>query len=443
MCRRLAISRRALSPNKSAYPVDTIFALSSGSPPAGIAVVRVSGPRASAALESLAGALPPPRRARRAWLRDGKGGLLDDGLVLWFPGPATVTGEDLVEFHLHGGRAVVAAVEGALRGLAGLRPAEAGEFTRRAFANGRIDLAEAEGLGDLLAAETELQRQAAVGLAGGALSRRVEAWRERLLMLSAQLEATLDFEDEDDVVGLSASFQTELQELWQQLDEALQAPSVEVLREGFRVALAGPPNAGKSTLFNALVDSEAAIIAPQAGTTRDVLVRPVALGGVPFSFVDMAGLRDEAADPVETIGIERAHIEIARADLVLWLGPEGEGPAGAWEIEAQCDRAERLTKREPIFRVSAVTGENLGALKRALVDHARGAMPRAGETALNRRQRDLLIEAAAALRDMEQRDLLLAGESLRQARLAFDRLVGRTSTEDVLDALFGRFCIGK
>jgi tRNA modification GTPase len=424
--------------------MDTIFALSSGSPPAGIAIVRVSGPHAGEALQALSGGLPPARRARRASLRDAAGNLLDEGLVLWFPGPDTVTGEDLAEVHLHGGRAVVAAVERALAALPGLRRAEPGEFTRRAFANGRIDLAEAEGLADLLAAETEIQRRAAIGLAGGALSRRVEGWRERLLALSAQLEAALDFEDEADVGRIPATFASQIGELAAGIDEALLAPSAETLREGFRVALAGPPNAGKSTLFNALVENEAAITAPLAGTTRDVLLRPVALGGIPFTFVDMAGLREASPDPVEAIGIERAHAEIARADLVLWLGPEGEGPENAWEIEPQCDRAERPVKVAPAHRVSALTGENLAALKQALIAAAAAEMPAPGEVAINRRQRDLLSRAQAALHAARgDHDSLLLAESLRQARLAFDRLVGRSATEDVLDALFGRFCIGK
>lgn len=424
--------------------MDTIFALSSGAPPAGIAIVRVSGPNAGAALETLSGSIPSPRRACRASLRAGDGRLLDEGLVLWFPGPGTATGEDLAEFHLHGGRAVVAAVEQALASVAGLRRAEPGEFTRRAFANGRIDLAEAEGLADLLASETEVQRRAAIGMAGGALSRRVEAWRERLLHLSAQLEAALDFEDEADVARLPASFAQTIGDLGAELAEALKAPSAEALREGFRVALAGPPNAGKSTLFNALVEDEAAITAPLAGTTRDVLERPVALGGIPFTFVDMAGLRDVSADPVEAIGIARAESEIARADLVLWLGAEGEGPVGAWEVDPQCDRPEHQAKASPRHRLSAVTGENLDDLKRALVAEARLAMPKAGETALNRRQRGLIEAAAAALEGAKgEHDPLLQAEGLRQARLAFDRLVGRSSTEDVLDALFGRFCIGK
>lgn len=425
--------------------MDTIFALSSGAPPAGIAVVRVSGARAGPVLRRLAGSVPPPRRARRASLHDAEGTLLDVGLVLWFPGPGSVTGEDLAEFHLHGGRAVVAAVERALAGEPGLRRAEPGEFTRRAFVNGRIDLAEAEGLADLLAAETEIQRQAAIGLAGGSLSRRVDGWRDRLLGLAAQLEAVLDFDDEDDVGGLSARFRHEIAALDEELEAALAAPAAELLREGYRVALAGPPNAGKSTLFNVLVDSEAAITSPQAGTTRDVLTRPVAMGGIPFTFVDMAGLRDESGDAVEAIGIERAAAEVTRADLVLWLGGEGEGPPAAWEIEAQCDReGHRAIKRAPRHRVSALTGENIDELKHALVAEASAAMPRPGETALGRRQRDLLGQARDALSEArEEADPLLTAEALRQARLAFDRLVGRASTEDVLDTLFGRFCIGK
>lgn len=423
--------------------MDTIYALSSGSPPAGIAVIRVSGPCARNAVEALVGSVPEPRRARLATLRDRSGGVLDKGLVLFFPGPGSVTGEDLAEFHLHGGRAVVSAVEEALGNLGGLRLAEAGEFTRRAFANGRIDLSEAEGLADLLAAETQLQRRMAVAQAGGVLSRRVEAWRGRLLQLSAQVEAALDFVEDDDAGELSNNFVQDCAALQQDLAQSLSLPSAEPLREGYRVALAGPPNAGKSTLFNALLENEAAITAPVAGTTRDVLVRPVALGGVPFQLVDMAGLHDRRGDLVENIGMDRARAEIARADLVLWLGSEGEGPDGAWEIDAQCDRVGRKGKGLARHRVSAVTGEGLDRLKLDLVAHAREALPKPGDVALNRRQRNLVQRACDALDLPDCDDLLVVAEHLRTARLAFDGLIGRTSTEDVLDALFGRFCIGK
>lgn len=424
--------------------MDTIFALSSGAPPAAIAVVRISGPRAGDALERLCGRLPRPREARLASLRAADGSLLDQALVLWFPGPKSETGEDCAELQLHGGRAIVDAVYAELRKINGLRLAEPGEFTRRAFANGQIDLLQVEGLADLVAAETELQRRAALGLAGGSLSRKVEGWRDRVLTFSARVEAALDFEDEADVAGLGDSFAADLAALSDELRQALAVPDAELLREGYRVALAGPPNTGKSTLFNALVDRDAAIVTPIAGTTRDILQRSVAIAGVPFTFVDMAGLRDGTGDTAEVIGIARARQEIAAADCVLWLGPEGEGPEGAWEIEARCDLADRTRKRAAAHRVSAMTGAGMDELKRALVEHARAAMPKPGETALGRRQRALVQDAAEALAAADLAgDALIVAEHLRGARLAFDRLVGRAATEDMLDALFGRFCIGK
>lgn len=423
---------------------DTIFALSSGAPPAAIAVVRISGPASSAALAALAGRVPPERRAVAATLRDGAGEVLDRALVLWLPGPGTATGEDTAELHLHGGRAVVAAVSAALAAVPGLRAAEPGEFTRRAFANGRINLAEAEGLADLLSAETELQRRSAIAMAGGALSRTVEDWRERLLGLSAAVEAVLDFADEDDVVTLPADFLTRIDALRAEIATWLARPRAEVLREGFRVVIAGPPNAGKSTLFNALVQDEAAIATPIAGTTRDVLTRPVGYDGVPFLFADTAGLHDATDDVVEAIGIERALEALDRADLVLWLGPEGQGPAGAWEIAAQCDRAGVPPKLHPRHRISAVTGLGMAELIAELVATARQALPKPGDAALNERQHHMLRDAARALHSAEDEgDPLLVAESLRLARVAFDGLLGRTTTEDMLDALFGRFCIGK
>ena len=429
---------------------ETIFALSSGAPPAGIAVIRISGSEAGPAMTALAGKRPQPRRAALAALTNAGGEPLDHALVLWLPGPGTATGEDCAELHLHGGRAVVAAVEAALGGLPGLRKAEPGEFTRRAFANGRIDLAEAEGLADLLSAETELQRRAALALADGALSRQVADWRSRVLALSAALEAALDFAGDDDIDeqggGLPDGFAGAGRALAEDLAAWLARPRAEPLREGFRVVLAGPPNAGKSTLFNALVEDEAAITAAEPGTTRDVLQRAVALGGVPFTFVDTAGLRDEGAGTIEQIGIARARAEAARADLVLWMGPEGAGPLGGvvWEIAAQCDRADAPKKHNAQFRLSAMTGEGVDALRAALMAQARAALPVPGDVALNARQHGLLTEVAEAVAEgARQRDPLLAAENLRLARLALDRLVGRTGTEDMLDALFGRFCIGK
>ncbi|MEO9490804.1 MAG: GTPase, partial [Marinomonas sp.] len=268
--------------------IDTIFALSSGAPPAAIAVIRVSGPQAGSALTALSARDLPSRRPVLAKLSDLSGQLLDEALVLWLPGPNTATGEDLAELHCHGGRAVVAAVESALEDMVGLRRAQPGEFTRRAFANGRIDLAEAEGLADLLSAETELQRSAAVAMAGGGFSAQVEEWRSAVLRFSAEVEAALDFSDEDDVSAMRADFAADLRGLSDNLDEWLSRPRAERLGEGYRVVLAGPPNAGKSTLFNALLESEAAITSPTAGTTRDVIERSFAMEGVPFTLVDTA-----------------------------------------------------------------------------------------------------------------------------------------------------------
>ncbi len=374
--------------------------------------------------------------------------MLDHALLLWFPGPKTATGEDLAELHCHGGRAVIAAVEHALSQLPGLRKAEPGEFTRRAFTHGRIDLAEAEGLADLLSAETELQRQSAMASAGGALSALVDSWRQEVLSLSALVEAALDFADEDDVGGLPADVPVRLSDLRFTIAQWLDRPRAEALREGFRVVIAGPPNAGKSTLFNALVESEAAITAPIAGTTRDVLTHPVAIQGVPFRFFDTAGLRDETEDVVEAIGIERARAIVDQADLILWLGEEGQGPNAderLWDIEAQIDRIDHHAKSHPRHRVSAKSGEGVDDLRRDLVTHARAALPRPGEAALNQRQHAALAAVVSALQDAEARqdDPLLVGEGLRLARVSLDRLLGRATTEDMLDTLFGRFCIGK
>jgi tRNA modification GTPase len=423
---------------------DTIFALSSGAAPAAIAVIRISGPGAAEALSRLIGRLPPSRRAVHAPLRDADGALLDRALILWLPGPNNATGEDTAELHCHGGRAVITAVEAALEAIPGLRPAIPGEFTHRAFTNGRIDLAEAEGLADLLTAETELQRRSALAMASGEFSRTVEAWRERLLTGSAMIEAVLDFGDEDDVTPLPAELTRLIGAMRDDLADWLSRPRAEALREGFRVVIAGPPNAGKSTLFNALVGSEAAIATPIAGTTRDVLTRPVAISGVPFLFIDTAGLRDQTDDSIEAIGIQRARAALDAADLVLWLGGEGEGPIGAWDIAAKADRADVDPKRAPRHWVSAVTGQGLRDIRVDLVRHARAALPKAGEAALNDRQHKLLAEAEEMLAFAETLgDPLLIAEHLRLARIAFDVLVGRSTTEHMLDALFGRFCIGK
>lgn len=424
--------------------MDTIFALSSGSPPAGIAIVRISGPSAGAALKQLCGTLPAPRRAVARHLRSRDGTLLDHAMVLFLPGPGNATGEDTAELHLHGGRAVIAAVEAALDGMDGLRRAEPGEFTRRAFINGKLDLAESEGLADLLEAETELQRRSAMAMLGGGLSREVEAWRDSVLMLSAQVEAVLDFSDEEDAADLPPSFTDALARLRTGLSGWLDRPRARMLKEGFRVVLAGPPNSGKSTLFNALVEDEAAITAPTAGTTRDVLQRSCAIAGIAFTFVDTAGLREGSEDAIEMIGIERAKGALELADLVLWLGNEGEGPVGAWEIETKTDLGGAARKAAPEVRTSARSGQGLEELRTRLIDRAQHSLPAPGQAALSDRQHRLLEQALDSLSAIAPSgDLLLIGENLRAARAAFDRLIGRSSTEDMLDALFSRFCIGK
>jgi tRNA modification GTPase len=423
----------------------TIFALSSGLPPAAIAVVRVSGPQAAAAIQALAGKLPTPRRASMRTLRDPEGGEhLDQALILWFPGPATATGEDLAELHLHGGRAVVHAVLAALGRLPGLREAMPGEFTRRAFENGRIDLSEAEGLADLLFAETEAQRRSAIAMAEGHFSRRVAAWQAELLTISALVEAELDFSDEDDVPeGAVEKVGALLAALQDQLKVELERPSAERLRDGVRVVLAGPPNAGKSTLLNALAGRDAAIVSPIAGTTRDRIEVPVAMAGLPFLFMDTAGLRGEGADEIEGIGIGLARRAMEEADILLWLGPEGECPDDprAIRLAPKCDV--EVGEGQGIA-VSAVTGEGMDRLRGLLIARARDLLPRDGDYALNQRQRGALARLREELEVAQNStDYLVVAEHLRAARGALDAVTGRASTEDMLDALFGSFCIGK
>ncbi|OHC93656.1 MAG: tRNA uridine-5-carboxymethylaminomethyl(34) synthesis GTPase MnmE [Sphingomonadales bacterium RIFCSPLOWO2_12_FULL_63_15] len=423
---------------------DTIFALSSGAPPAGIAVVRVSGPQARAALEGLAQRVPPPRQASLALLTDPQDGApLDRALILWLPGPSTVTGEDLVELHCHGGRAVVAAVEAVLAAMPGLRRAEAGEFTRRAFLNGRMDLNAVEGLSDLLAAETQQQRRAALMMADGHFSRRVDGWRGDLLDLSAMAEAALDFSDEDDVpdAAIEQRIGTGIAALAEEIGTALAAPSAERLRDGIRVVLAGPPNAGKSTLLNALVGRDAAIVSGIAGTTRDRIEVPAAIGGTAFLFTDTAGLHEGTGDAIEAIGMDRARAALDAADLILWLGDAADLPrADALVIAAQCDR----DPTRPGLQLSARTGEGMDVLVTTLLDRAAQLLPGEGDYALHARQRaqvgELLAHVEAA---RHSDDLLVIAEELRQARRAIDALTGQAGTEDMLDRLFSGFCIGK
>jgi tRNA modification GTPase len=421
---------------------DTIFALSSGSPPAAVALVRISGPGADSALEALAGKLPEARLATLANLQ-WRGERLDRALVLRFPGPHSATGENVAELHLHGGRAVVAAVLEALAGLPRLRAAEPGEFTRRAFENGRIDLAEAEGLADLLAAETQSQRRSALAMAGGSLSRQVEAWRQRLLALAASLEAALDFSDEGEVgEAWPPGWAGNVEALASEMEALVARPPAERLRDGVRVVLAGPPNSGKSSLLNVLAQREAAIVTATPGTTRDLIEAPMAIDGLPFLLIDTAGLR-EAAEEVECIGVERARASLDSADLILWLGDPAEAPDSDRTIlvQSKCDLPGAASGSG--VPVSAVTGEGVDRLIAAMTKRARALLPAEGEVAANARQRRIIAQAGLYLREADASDMLIAAEALRRARVELDRVTGRAGVEDMLDSLFGRFCIGK
>lgn len=425
-------------------PNDTIYALASGRPPAAIAVVRISGPRAHEAATKLAGRLPPPRQASLRTLVDPSSGLpLDEALAIRFDGPGSATGEDVVELHCHGGKAVIDAVLSALGSLEGLRSAEPGEFTRRALANGRIDLTEAEGLADLLAAETEIQRRSAMARATGGLGSRLEIWRERLLALSARAEVAIDYDGEDNA-SREPDFASELETLADEMSTLLDSPRVEPLRDGIRVVVAGPPNAGKSSLVNALARSERAIVTPIPGTTRDVIEVPLTIGGIPFVLVDTAGLR-EATDEVESIGVGRAHDEVQRADILLWLGASIDAPEHSDFIQlfSKCDLRVVGSDGKGLA-VSSVTGHGLAELMNALIAKASELLPGGDELALDRRQHELLGQAKSALeRAIELSDPVLLAEELRVARAAIDQISGRAGVEDLLDALFGRFCLGK
>ena len=423
---------------------DTIFALSSGRPPAAVSIIRVSGLRAHEAGRLIVGALPAPRTAAVRALRDPRTSeLLDEALVLRFDFPASSTGEDIVEFQCHGGRAVTEAVLGALASLDGLRPAQPGEFTRRAFENGRIDLTEAEGLADLIEAETESQRKAALALAEGALKKQVAAWQEQLLALSAHAERAIDYDEDDQQVdaGLQRACATLAAELWSWLEQ----PRVERLKDGVRVVVAGPPNAGKSSLINIITGEERAIVTHIPGTTRDYIDVPLALDGVPILLTDTAGLR-ECADEVEAIGVARAAQLIDAADILVWLGEPGDPPdhPRLIKVHAKADLPDRGSAPKRSLALSSVSGEGVAELLRRVELEARSFLPAEDAIALNRRQARHIEEASEALTHAAaESDILLIAEDLRIARSAFDRLTGRAGIEDVLDALFSRFCLGK
>ncbi len=446
---------------------DTVFALSSAPGRAGVAVVRISGPRAGAALEALAGDLPAPRRASLAILRDpGSGAALDRALILWFPEPASATGENVAELHLHGGRAVVAGAVEALGALPGLRPAEAGEFTRRAFENGKLDLGEVEGLADLIEAETEAQRRQALAQMDGALSRRAEAWRGRLVKALAHLEAAIDFTEEELPDNLEAGVRTELDvlrgEILASLDDGGRG---ERLRAGLKVVIIGPPNAGKSSLINALAKRDVAIVSERAGTTRDVIEVHLDLGGYPVTLSDTAGLRDArrdgAREEIEAEGIRRAVSHAAAADLKLAVFDirHAGNPDSATLALLDRDSLVVLNKADlgsvpedtliaghEANILSLETGAGLAALIERLKEHAARRFGQGDQApAITRaRHRAAFTEAAAALeRSFKAPALELTAEELRLAGRALGRIAGRVETEEVLGAIFHDFCIGK
>jgi len=450
---------------------DTIFALSSGRPPAAIAVVRISGPRARAALEALIGRVPQPRIASFSRLCDPQSReLIDEGLALWFPGPRSETGEDVAELQVHGGRAIVAALLQALGQLEGFRLAEPGEFTRRAFDHGRLDLTAVEGLADLIYAETEAQRRQALRQFKGLLADRTESWRSRLIGALALLEASIDFSDEGDVPeGLRHKALHILGPLGAEIRHAGTGQG-DRLREGLRVAIAGPPNVGKSTLLNRLARREAAIVSPHAGTTRDVIEVRLDLEGFPVTLLDTAGLR-EASDPVEQEGVRRAWSAVTEADLVLWVndtttmdpapGRLATLPAELvhWIILNKVDLLSpgslaelrsRLSVSMPgniLLTISAATGAGVDELVRALAQFAERFFT--AEPALVTRERHRLALRAAsealeeALRLGPSGAEELLAEQVRLATRALERLTGRIGVEDILDVIFRDFCIGK
>jgi len=427
---------------------DTIFALASGSARAAIAVMRISGPAAERAVAALCGgAMPVPRRASLRRLRDAAGDVLDQAVVLWLPGPGTYTGEPCAELHLHGGRAVIDGVADALV-AAELRPAEPGEFTRRAFLNGRMDLLEAEAVHDLIAAETEAQRRQALRQLDGALGAIYQDWADRLRGILAYQEALIDFPDEDlppEVEGqLLATLRGVRAEIRDHLNDAGRGQK---LREGLFVAITGAPNVGKSTLINALAERDVAIVSPLPGTTRDALETRVVLGGVPVTLVDTAGLR-ETTDSVEAEGVRRALARAEDADLVITVVE-----VGAETIAVPADRNVLVANKADLglagpagaVRISAKTGEGMADLRNCLASAARRMTESRGAPPLTRaRHRAALLAAAGHLEDAERAELPeLRGEDLRLAMRELGRITGHVGVEDILDTVFSRFCIGK
>jgi tRNA modification GTPase len=439
----------------------TIYALSSAPGRAGVAVVRLSGPQAGVALQALTGrALPPARLARRAVLR-GDDGPIDDGLVLWFPAPASFTGEDVAELHLHGSRAVLAALFATLGRLPGLRLAEPGEFSRRAFEHGKLDLTEAEGIADLINAETEAQRRQSLRQMQGELGRLYEGWRQALLRALAHLEADIDFPEEDLPQGVAAKVTPAVQALRAEIARHLaDNRRGERLRDGVGVVILGAPNVGKSSLLNALARREAAIVSDLAGTTRDIIEVQLDLGGYPVVLADTAGLR-ESADRIESEGVRRALARAESADLKIVVLDATTWPDLPEATRALIDKdclllANKTDQRalpegaaidgRPVLPLSVSSGAGLDDLLRALEQAVAARFELTGNAALTRaRHREALEYCAASLDRFlaDPSDAELAAEDLRLAARALGRITGRIEVEDILDVVFRDFCIGK
>ncbi|MFL5021016.1 MAG: tRNA uridine-5-carboxymethylaminomethyl(34) synthesis GTPase MnmE [Microvirga sp.] len=432
---------------------DTIFATASGHGRAAVCLIRISGLESRTVLERMTERMPEPRRAVVRTLKDPTTGEpLDQALVLWMPGPGSFTGEDQAELQIHGGLATRAAVLRALGAIDNCRPAEAGEFTRRAFLNGRMDLAQVEGLADIIDAETEAQRRQAMRQLGGRLGNAAENWRESVLQVLALLEASLDFSDEGDVPeDLEEEILGMIDRVRGEIGRAMANRSGERLREGLTVVLAGPPNAGKSTLLNALARRDVAIVSPVAGTTRDVIEVHCDLGGLPVIIVDTAGLR-ESGDMIEREGVSRARARAQDADLVLWLVP----PEGEESEPPQAQRLLRVGTKSDLNRVrhdcdltiAAATGEGLPELIARLEEEASALMGQGDAILTRERHRKALERAHAALERARAMlvghgPLELAAEEVRLAARAIGEITGRVDVEDVLDRLFSSFCIGK
>lgn len=420
---------------------DTIVALSSGSLPAAIAVVRMSGPEALTIAETIAGPLPPPRTASLRVLRDpADGSAIDEALFLHFPAPDTVSGENIVEFQCHGSNAVVRKLIGVMTSVDGCRLAEPGEFTRRALENGRIDLTVAEGLGDLLAAETEVQRRSALRIARGGLHDELTGLLDKLVDLSAKLEAAIDYVgDEEETGGQDEAIQAELSAIRDQVDQLIARPSVEPLREGVRVVVGGPTNAGKSSLINKLAGSSRVIVSDIHGTTRDLVEVPVSIKGIPVTLVDTAGIR-QSDDTVEMIGIELATDAQKQADILLWLGDPADAPPHSRCIQLS-SKADLGSCGEGL-QVSSKTGGGLDQLLAMIADEASAIVPTNDEIGLTDWQAGTLRVVRETL-DVFTDDLAILADSVRAARVDVGRLLGSGNIDDVLDRLFGRFCLGK